>query len=261
MLTPPHRGARRYRAERVALQPALPSTRRTCLDNASGGRGGLIEQATPESHRRAIVFAGGGIGTRPLPDADAFVVAADSGWDHAVALGHRVDLLVGDLDSISAEGLAAAEASGTTIERHPALKDDTDFALALTAVTKRGYERVDIHGGEGGHLGHLLGLATTLTHESYRHLAITWHVATGSVRPLTGDRTVQLNAPIGSIVSLIALCDCSGVSTEGMQWSLSNDTLEQGTSRGLNNTTTALQASVSLNAGAMLVILEGHTPS
>ena len=47
--------------------------------------------------------------------AGACVIAADSGMDHAVALGLAVDHVVGDMDSVSPEGLAAATDGGATV--------------------------------------------------------------------------------------------------------------------------------------------------
>ena len=44
------------------------------------------------------------------------VIAADSGLDHAQALGLQVDLVIGDLDSVSPEALARAEADGIPID-------------------------------------------------------------------------------------------------------------------------------------------------
>ena len=55
----------------------------------------------------------------------------------ARVLGLTVDLLVGDLDSVSATGLAAAEAAGTAVERHPPAKDATDTELAIAAALAR----------------------------------------------------------------------------------------------------------------------------
>ncbi|MBT5085466.1 MAG: thiamine diphosphokinase, partial [Actinobacteria bacterium] len=83
----------------------------------------------------ALVFLGGPAPalTAPLPSAE-FVIAVDRGADHALALGYSVDLLVGDLDSVSAAGrLAAIE-----IEQHPVDKDETDLELALAAAERRG---------------------------------------------------------------------------------------------------------------------------
>ncbi len=50
--------------------------------------------------------------------------------------------LVGDLDSVSAAGAAAAEAPGTAIERHPPDKDATDTELAIDAARRGGMRPV-----------------------------------------------------------------------------------------------------------------------
>ena len=60
----------------------------------------------------------------------AIVLAADGGLDHALAAGLTPAGLVGDLDSVSADGLAWAE-EHATIERHDPDKDRTDTELAL----------------------------------------------------------------------------------------------------------------------------------
>ncbi|MGZ8687024.1 MAG: hypothetical protein ACXWZP_01210, partial [Gaiellaceae bacterium] len=81
-----------------------------------------------------IVVAGGAPphpGAAPGPaaaiaaDNTTTVIAADGGVDRALALGLRVDIAVGDFDSVTPGGLAAVEASGARLERHPAAKDAT----------------------------------------------------------------------------------------------------------------------------------------
>ena len=64
------------------------------------------------------------------PSAADRIVAADGGLDHARAAGLVPDVLVGDLDSVSADGLAWATAN-IAVERHPTDKAATDTELAL----------------------------------------------------------------------------------------------------------------------------------
>ena len=66
------------------------------------------------------------------------------------AVGIDVDVLVGDLDSVSAEGLAGAEAGGVSVERHPVDKDRTDLDLALQRVVDDGFAECLVLGGGGG---------------------------------------------------------------------------------------------------------------
>jgi len=96
-----------------------------------------VRSHPPTTGRSALVVIGGdplhpavpGL----LPTADV-VIAADSGYDHAVAAGLRPHRLIGDLDSISDDGLAGARAAGVEIVAHPADKDATDTELALDAA-------------------------------------------------------------------------------------------------------------------------------
>ena len=83
-----------------------------------------------------------------VPDG-TFVIAADGGAD----AGLRVDLAVGDFDSVSASGLAAAGA----VERQQAEKDATDLELALDAALRHGASRVLVLASATGRLDHLLG--------------------------------------------------------------------------------------------------------
>ena len=106
-----------------------------------------------------VVVAGGhpSPGREPeLPDRP-YVIAADSGVDRALALGLHIDLAVGDFDSVSSAGLAAADAAGAVVERHPAAKDATDLELALDAAIALEPARVLVIGSAGGRLDHLLG--------------------------------------------------------------------------------------------------------
>ena len=52
---------------------------------------------------RAFIYTGGAVRAEYItehPKADDLTIAADSGYHTAVALGERIDLLLGDFDSI-----------------------------------------------------------------------------------------------------------------------------------------------------------------
>jgi thiamine pyrophosphokinase len=227
------------------------------LDNASGGS---VEAHNP-GNQRVIVFAGGAIRTTPSSDTEAIVIAADSGYDHATAVGHRVNLLVGDLDSISDHGLAHAEAAGIEIDRHPRSKDATDLELALEAARGLSASSIDIYGGEEGRIDHLLAIAVGLADTRWTGIDVTWHTETATVRPLLNGGHLHLDAAIGAVVSLIVVSDCMGVTTRGLKWQLSGEDLRRGTSRGLSNQVAELPVSVSLDRGTVLVVTESERHS
>jgi thiamine pyrophosphokinase len=136
------------------------------------------------------------------------VIAADSGFRHAAGLGHEVDVLVGDLDSISRGDLQRAELGRTRIEPHPTDKDLTDLALALDVALRAATDdarptRVTVVGGDGGRTDHLLGNALLLGAARYAQLRISaiWGAATLHV--VREMRT--LHREDGELVSLLAL--------------------------------------------------------
>ncbi len=110
-----------------------------------------------------VVLAGGdeGPGGLRLPAAD-LVVAADSGAEVARRLGLRVDVLVGDLDSVRADTLSALRDADTEVVRHHRDKDATDLELALALATVGDPTRVVLVGGHGGRLDHALAVPGAL---------------------------------------------------------------------------------------------------
>jgi len=194
------------------------------------------------------------------------VIAADSGFRHAAGLGHEVDVLVGDLDSISRDDLQRAAFGRTRIEPHPADKDLTDLALALdvalrAATTDARPTRVTVVGGDGGRTDHLLGNALLLGAARYAQLRISaiWGAATLHV--VRDMRT--LHREDGELVSLLALHGPAyGVTTEGLAFPLDDEELPAGSSRGLSNRMTTATASVALTSGVLLTVQPGpaHDP-
>ena len=63
--------------------------------------------------------------------SDATVIAVDGGFRHARELGLKVDVLVGDMDSVDDQNKNLAAEQGVTTLRFPEAKDETYLELAL----------------------------------------------------------------------------------------------------------------------------------
>ncbi|MBQ8275212.1 MAG: thiamine diphosphokinase, partial [Clostridia bacterium] len=117
---------------------------------------------------KAFVYIGGGIDPAGLdehPGEGELCIAADSGWRNARRLGVRVNLLVGDMDSLGAEAgsaMAEVEALGGEVMRVPAEKDETDTQLAVHEAVRRGADEIVIVGGLSGRLDHTLANLSVL---------------------------------------------------------------------------------------------------
>ncbi|HEY1282809.1 MAG TPA: thiamine diphosphokinase [Acidimicrobiales bacterium] len=196
----------------------------------------------------------GGV-TAHLP-ADRFVIAADSGLDHARRLGLPVDLLVGDLDSVSSAGLAAAENEGVAIERHPTAKDAIDTELALEAAVARGAERIIVVTGGGDRLDQVLAGLLVLVHPMVRDAVVEGWIGEAYVRALQGPARAELDGRAGEYVSLVPVRGpAEGVVTDGLRYPLRTEPLHGGSSRGISNEFLGGPACVSLERGALLVIV------
>jgi thiamine pyrophosphokinase len=204
-----------------------------------------------------IVFAGGD----PIPPSavaglpqEGFVIAADSGLDRARESGFRIDLLVGDLDSISASGRQEAEEHGTRIERHPVYKDATDMELALRAARRVGARRVIVIGGHGGRQDHYLANALLLPSPAFADLDIEWRA--GRDRLYAVHHALELSGKVGASISLLAVGGAvGGVQTSGLRWNLKGEDLEPGSTRGVSNEFKEETASISVEAGTLLVVV------
>jgi thiamine pyrophosphokinase len=212
----------------------------------------------PLEGRSVVVFGGG-----PPPSAAAVarlprgaqVIAADSGYDHARAHGVDVDLIVGDLDSISPDALEAAKAGGIPIDLHPQAKDETDLALALLAARDLGATHITMIAGDGGRLDHLLTGLLALTDPELATVEIEAWIGDAWVRALHGPGRAALRGRVGEVVTLAAVGGAAtGVCTEGLEYPLRAEPLHAASTRGVSNVFAQTEASVSLEEGTLLIV-------
>ena len=204
-----------------------------------------------------VVVASGPGPDVAVPDGGT-VIAADGGLDRAAALGLEVDVLVGDLDSVSSAALARAESAGTRIVRHPVAKDATDLELALDEALALGARRVLVIASAGGRLDHLAASLLLLGADRYAELELDALVGDALVHVVRSART--LHGTPGELLTLLPLGDgAEGVTTSGLEYPLDGETLGPGSTRGVSNVFTSAEARVTLAEGILLAIRPRET--
>ncbi len=180
-------------------------------------------------------------------------IAADSGIDHARALARVPDVVVGDFDSVSDEGLAWAEDNGAVVERYPAAKAETDLEIALARAMQADPSRVVVAAIGGGRFDHLLANFMLLANDRFASLEIDALVDTALVSVIHDRR--ELHGEIDEVISLLPMNgDVEGVTTSGLGYPLNDEPLASGTSRGVSNYFAAEVGTVAVRAGTLLAI-------
>ena len=113
---------------------------------------------------RTIIFANGELPNiekaRALVQTDDYIICADGGTRHALALGLKPNLIVGDLDSVTDVELKIASAK---IVQYPRNKNETDLELALNHALVKKTSSILIIGALGGRLDQTLGNISLLS--------------------------------------------------------------------------------------------------
>lgn len=183
------------------------------------------------------------------------MIAADRGGSHARAWGWPVHLLVGDLDSLSADHAAALTAAGAVAITAPAAKDETDLELALMHALQRGAREIVICAALGGRGDHMLANVLLLARPELAGLSVILADGDQTLRLVRGGQTLVLHATVGDLLSLLPVGgDARGIVTEGLLYPLRSETLYLGQARGMSNVFQAPEARVSLKEGLLLAV-------
>jgi thiamine pyrophosphokinase len=192
----------------------------------------------------------------PILERADQVIAADGGGNWLYSQGLIPDLVVGDLDSIASDVLAAFQAHGCELQQHRPDKDETDTELALLAARERGATRIMLLGALGGRIDHALANVLLLAMPQLQGSEVS--IFDGTSFLSLARKEALISGEIGDLVSLIPWGGAAqGIRTEGLRYPLHEESLCAGPARGVSNVLVQPQARVTLEAGALLVI---HTP-
>lgn len=198
---------------------------------------------------RAVIFAGGSITDYDytaslLRDGD-MIVAADSGYDHVRHMGLTPDVVIGDMDSVKNEPVAAQ------IIRLNVMKDDTDTEAAVSAAVERGADELLILGAIGSRADH--SLANILLLKKLDDMGVKACIANEHNEIYFMRDTITLSGKCGDLVSVLPLCELIGVTNTGLLYALSGETLHFGAARGVSNVMTQSECTISALSGCAIV--------
>ncbi|MEO5886629.1 MAG: thiamine diphosphokinase [Anaerolineales bacterium] len=204
-----------------------------------------------------IIFANGELprleNARLLLHPDDYIICADGGTRHALALGLTPDLVIGDMDSIDKQQWQRLKNVGVPIELFPRDKNETDFELAINRAIELEPKEIIILGALGGRLDQTFGNTALLSDD--RLSAVDVRLDDGVEEIFFCRAQAEVHGRGGDVVSLIPWGNpVHGVQTQGLKWPLQRETLFPEKTRGISNEMTSDVASIKIESGSLLVI-------
>ena len=196
---------------------------------------------------RAVIIGGGSISDyayiKSKIKADDYIICADSGYDHAVKLGVKPNIIIGDFDSIS------QIPDDTDIIKYPVRKDFTDGELAVQYAVGHNFKDVLMLAVTGDRLDHTITDILLLT-QCENGCVIDDN---NEVYLLNGK--LEISGKPGDTLSILPINgDLTCITTENLEYPLADETLYFGKSRGVSNVMTGDRCVITAKSGMGLVI-------
>lgn len=210
--------------------------------------------------KQAVVFANGKMeksqAINSLFQSSDLVIAADGGIRNCEALGIMPHVIIGDLDSMDANEITRYHIAGVELITFPPNKDESDLELALLYALEHEFHEVSVLGALGARWDMTVVNIFLMVHPKFSGMNIRLLDGTQELRLLQpGDRVELLGKP-GDTLSLIPLVgDADGIITQGLEYTLNNETLQLGSSRGVSNVIISDSATVVFSQGLILCII------
>ena len=201
--------------------------------------------------KNALIINGGLNSTkRDQLDNYDFIVAVDSGAEHAYKLFLKPNLIIGDLDSIDEKTIKRAEKDSIQILKYETNKNETDFELALKHVLDQSIKDITIIGGEYGEIDHLFSVLTVIISYQNDEL-ISWIHGNQSII-IPNSKKIKIGNNVK--FSILPFTDLKNLNISGAQWNLENENIKFGKSFTLRNISIDKNIEVSVDDGKFCLI-------
>lgn len=201
---------------------------------------------------RAFVFGGGEIFPEYIEervqDGD-IVVCADSGYKNALSMGVKVDVLVGDFDS-----LGSIPDGDFELVRVPAEKNSTDTQLAVDIAIERGADELIIVSSTSGRVDHALSAMAILEYLWAKRISAVVVNGQNRVRFVRDGGAIIIRSQYKyfSVVTLDKVA--KKVSIEGAKYPLVKKDIERGFQFAVSNEIVKNAALITVKKGSVYII-------
>ena len=184
-----------------------------------------------------------------IEDSD-LIIACDGALETCKNSDIRVDIVIGDMDSISNEALEYAKSAGVKIVKL-ADQNSNDLSKAINHANSLSATVITIINVDGGSSDHQFANYLSLIEaESTARLMLNDCIVTA----VSNNKPLKYSIEVDTEFSLFSLGVCTGVELIGGKWQLENAELEP-SSMGLHNIAIADKLSISCASGHLLLFV------
>lgn len=181
-------------------------------------------------------------------------ICCDGGMEYFFECGIIPDVIIGDLDSAQKKHIDYFKKHNVLFKVFPPEKDFTDMELGLSYAMKLNPEEIFIFGGTGTRFDHSITNIHILKKALDKGVRA-WLIDDYNKICLV-DKHIEIFGEKNSYVSLIPLTSkVSGITTNGLYYSLTDAEMEIGNSLGVSNVMISDKCEIFVKSGILIIIM------
>lgn len=182
-----------------------------------------------------------------------YIIACDAGYNNAIKMDLKPDLIIGDFDSY--KGDAGKDFGDIPVQKYNVMKDDTDSMLAIKKAIFLGHTHIIQACSLGGRMDHTIANIQSMSYIAERGLTGEILSENETMCILKGNTSCTFEKKEGYSFSVFSLTNKStGVCISGALYNVNDIILENTFPLGLGNSWVDDKITVSVKQGQLLII-------
>lgn len=204
---------------------------------------------------KVLIITGGDLKINNIINYKEFdlIIAVDGALHFTKKHNIKVDVAVGDFDTVEVDILKFYRMKGIEILEYSTDKNYSDTHLAIITAIKRGGKSIVLMGAIGSRLDHTLANIQVLMLPLEKGIPCKIINEYNCIRIM--NKRLILNNDFGKYISLIPLTSkVTGITTKGLKYPLEQKALIIGESIGISNEIINKKAIIEIKEGILIVI-------